>query len=185
MASDALADGFDELMWIDSDTDFDPLVIDRLRAHQLPIVGAIYPVKGERRLACRVMPGTDEIIFGSDGGLLEVEYLANGFLFIRREVYSAMRTRFKMPVCAGNNQGLVPYFQPLVHFEKKSGRYLYLSDGFSFCERARQCGFKVFADTTIRLGHIGKTTYSWEEAGSSVTRHATYRYSLGRKAECD
>jgi len=36
MASDALAQGFDELMWIDSDIVFDPDDVDKLRRHDLP-----------------------------------------------------------------------------------------------------------------------------------------------------
>lgn len=178
MATDALAEGFDELMWIDSDTEFHPDAVERLRSHNLPIVGAIYPVKNERRLACSTLPETKEIVFGADGGLLELEYLATGFLLTRREVYDAIRTKFKMPTCVGGKRGMVPYFQPMVHQQTATGKCLYLSEGFSFCERARQCGFKIYADTTIRLGHIGKKSFSWEEAGSDVTRYQSYRYSL-------
>jgi hypothetical protein len=36
MASDALAQGFDELMWINSDGVFDPDDVDKLRQHNLP-----------------------------------------------------------------------------------------------------------------------------------------------------
>ena len=34
------------------------------------------------------------------------------------------------------------------------------------------------ADTRIRLGHIGREAYSWEEAGSDVQRYDTYTYHL-------
>src|SRR5215813_4903128 len=46
MATDALAEGFDELMWIDADIGFDPDSVDRLRDHGLPISCGIYPKKG-------------------------------------------------------------------------------------------------------------------------------------------
>src|SRR5215210_4470824 len=36
MATDALAQGFDELVWIDSDVVFRPDDVDRLRSHALP-----------------------------------------------------------------------------------------------------------------------------------------------------
>jgi GT2 family glycosyltransferase len=35
----------------------------------------------------------------------------------------------------------------------------YLAEDYAFCERARQCGFKIMADTTIRLWHIGEYAY--------------------------
>ena len=35
MATDALSDGYEETMWIDSDVDFHPDSVDRLRSHGL------------------------------------------------------------------------------------------------------------------------------------------------------
>ena len=46
-----------------------------------------------------------------------------------------------------------------------SGGYWYLGEDYSFCERARQCGYKIMADTSIRLWHIGEYAYGWEDAG--------------------
>ena len=57
----------------------------------------------------------------------------------------------------------------------------YLAEDFAFCERARQCGYTILADTTIRLGHIGSCEYSWEEAGSDtrlVVRQMSVRVVL-------
>ena len=48
MATDALIDGFDETMWIDSDVEFHPDSVDQLRAHGLPICCGVYPQKGRR-----------------------------------------------------------------------------------------------------------------------------------------
>jgi len=81
MASDALADGFDELMWIDSDIGFDADDVAKLSAHGLPLVCGIYPKKGKNALACNLLPETDRVTFGQGGGLLEIGYAATGFLF--------------------------------------------------------------------------------------------------------
>jgi hypothetical protein len=67
MASDALAEGFEEIVWIDSDIGFEASAIDRLRAHGKSVVCGIYAKKAQRALACRVMPGTKEIVFGEGG----------------------------------------------------------------------------------------------------------------------
>jgi hypothetical protein len=58
MATDALAEGFDELMWIDADVAFDLADVDRLRSNNLPFVCGIYPKKGQRALACNLLPET-------------------------------------------------------------------------------------------------------------------------------
>jgi hypothetical protein len=97
MASDALADGFDELMWIDSDIGFDADSVELLRSHDLPMVCGIYPKKGLRALACHLLPETDRVLFGKGGGLLEIRYAATGFLHTRREVYEKMAdTRIRL-----------------------------------------------------------------------------------------
>ena len=46
IGSDALADGFQETLWIDSDVGFNPDDIEKVRKHGLPITCGIYPKKG-------------------------------------------------------------------------------------------------------------------------------------------
>ena len=97
MASDALAAGCKETLWIDADTGFHPDAIERLRSQDLPIVCGIYPKKAKRELAIHALPGTKEIVFGAAGGLVELLYGPTGFLLVRREVYESMQTRLSCP----------------------------------------------------------------------------------------
>jgi hypothetical protein len=69
MANDALAQRFDELMWIDSDIVFDPDDVDKLRRHDLPLVCGLYPKKACRQFACAFLPDTRQLSFGDRGGL--------------------------------------------------------------------------------------------------------------------
>jgi hypothetical protein len=177
MATDVLAEGFDELMWIDSDVAFDPDSVDRLRSHDLPIACGIYPKKGVRALSCHLAPNTTQVVFGTGGGLLEITYAATGFLHTRRAVYEAMRDRLELPVCNESfGRPMVPYFLPMI--VARDGKPWYLGEDFSFCERARRCGFAIMADTTIRLRHMGRYGYSWEEAGADPPRYAHYTFHV-------
>jgi hypothetical protein len=54
----------------------------------------------------------------------------------------------------------------------------YLAENFAFCERARQCGYQVMADTSIRLLHFGSYGYTWEDAGADPQRWGTYHFHL-------
>ena len=74
---------------------------------------------------------------------------------------------------------MVPYFQPMVVDDNVSqGSHWYLAEDFAFSERARQCGFKIYADTRIRLVHFGDYGFSWEDAGESSTRYESYRFRI-------
>lgn len=53
MASVALRDGFEQLMWIDADISFQPDFVDQLRRHQLPIVTGIYTKKRSASVGLR------------------------------------------------------------------------------------------------------------------------------------
>ena len=169
MATAALADGFDELMWIDSDIAFDPDSLDVLRDHDLPLVAGIYPKKGVQDFALHFEPGTAELVVGEGGGLRDVRYVGAGFLLVQRLVFDDIQRHFSLPVCnARFGQPSVPYFLPMVMAEPDG--YWYLGEDFAFCERARQAGHRITVDTTIRLGHIGKYTYGWEDAGQVIPR---------------
>jgi predicted O-methyltransferase YrrM len=178
MATDALADGFDELMWVDSDVAFDPADVERLRSHGRPFTCGLYPKKGPRQFANNFLPGTTQVRFGSCGGLLDVLYCGFGFTHTRRAVYDALRRTPELAECnRGFRHPLVPYFLPLVGADGRGDPW-YLSEDFAFCERARRCGFVVQADTTIRLWHVGPYRYGWEDAGRDVQRFNDYTFTL-------
>jgi hypothetical protein len=187
MASDAIHDGFAETMWIDTDVGFAADAVERLRSHQLPIVAGLYPQPGARSLACELLPGTENLVFGEEGGLVEVKYAAAGFLLVQRAAYEAIREANKLPLCNTRfGRGVWPFFMPLtVEREKEangenppSPRHRYLTDDFAFCHRARQAGLKIMADTSVRLWRVGSYGYGWEDAGSDPERFDTYDFHV-------
>jgi hypothetical protein len=177
MATDALAQGFDELLWIDADVVFDPDDVEKLRAHGLPLVAGLYAKKSRRQFACAFLPDTRAVSFGPRGGFLEVLYCGFGFVLTRRQVYETVQRQLGLPVCNRRfGLPLVPYFAPLVVGEGDDAWYL--AEDYAFCERARRCGFRVLADLTIRLWHVGSYRFSWEDAGSDKQRFTHYTFRL-------
>lgn len=189
LATDAVADGFEETLWIDGDIVFQPDDVETLRRHQLPLCCGIYPIPGQRSLAVQILPDTAEIVFGKSGGLIELQYTGAAFLLVRREVYARMNECLNLPNCGWSNRGgstsrpLTPYFLPLVLAE--GAGHCYLNDEFAFCHRARACNVPIVADTTLRLYRIAETESSWEEAGTAKRRFETFRYLLSRPAVPD
>jgi protein-L-isoaspartate O-methyltransferase len=176
MASDALARGFGELMWVGPDLVFDPDDVGRLRDHGLPLVGALYPHTDERAFAA-TFPADTEVRFGPEGGLIELNSCGLGFLLARREVFEAVRRQSDLPACAaGKGSPLVPYFLPMA--AEASGARRYLEGDVAFCARAAACGVRVLADTRVRLWRLGQHAYSWEEVGAGIRRTPALTVSL-------
>jgi len=140
-----------------------------------PIVSGIYPKKGDRAIASNLLPGTKQVVFGRGGGVLEIAYAAAGFLCVHRRVFEALDAT--LPLCNESfGQPFRPYFMPMIG--ERDGKPWYLGEDFAFSERARRAGFKVFADTTIRLRHFGRYGYAWEDAGGALKRHEAYVFNV-------
>jgi hypothetical protein len=177
MANDALAQRFDELMWIDSDIVFDPDDVDKLRRLGLPLVCGIYPKKACRQFACAFLPDTRQLSFGVRGGLTEILYCGFGFVHTRRLLYETMQKQLGLTLCNQRFQTpLLPFFTPLIAGEGEQAWLL--GEDYSFCERARRCGFCILADTSIRLWHVGSYRYGWEDAGRDVERFGDYSFHI-------
>ena len=73
---------------------------------------------------------------------------------------------------------MIPVFCPMIRPIEES--YWYLAEDYAFCERARQCGFKIYADTTIRLWHVGTYRYGWEDAGIERQRFGSFTLNFGK-----
>jgi hypothetical protein len=153
---------FEEVLWIDSDIDFNPDDVEKIRSYNLPIVGAAYPMKGWPIMTFNPI-NEKEITFDKiKGKLIEVKALATGFLFIKAEVFHTMKEKLNLPVCNTSfSAETIPFFQPQIWEE--NGNNYYLGEDFSFCYNASKCGYKIILDSTIKLGHIGKYTYEWKD----------------------
>ena len=67
---------------------------------------------------------------------------------------------------------MIPFFHPMPH-QCEDGHW-YLAEDYAFCQRARECGFAIVADTTIRLWHVGTYPFGWEDAGIERHRHGSF-----------
>jgi hypothetical protein len=187
MATEALADGFSELMWIDADIGFEPDDVDRLLGHNLPFVCGIYTKKGVPELACRLLPDTTELTLGEGGGLIEIQYAAMGFTLVRAEVFHRLDDESPIPDCVGyHGRVMRPYFLPMIDtttiamIDPGSRPVAYLGEDFAFSKRARTCQVAIMADTTIRLLHYGRHAYGWEDL-AGVARTPGIRLQVQEK----
>lgn len=174
----------DVMVIIDDDVQFQPedfwKIVDGARREQA-LYGGIYVTRSrEPHTASLGFPG-QELTFGREvGGPAAIRYLATGFMAIPRAALAAMMAHpgfesvhGKEPlVYCEQGVGDNPMYDFFRCFEirEEDGRVHYLSEDWAFCERARQCGFEVYADTSIILSHRAVVSITVADLGG--TGHA-------------
>ena len=143
------------IMFIDADVGFEAESIYKLISHNKDVVGGIYPKK-------QVEP---EYVFNRtegaepQGDLLQVDDIGTGFLLIKREVIQKMFDSFPNLKYANDIGSIDPVTEPFMYalfdtlIDPNTKRYL--SEDYTFCERWRSLGGKIYADTSIELTHTG------------------------------
>lgn len=149
----ALQDGADWTVWFDADMRFPKDAIERLLAHNQPIVAANYPT--------RRMPAIEPTAFVDDEtqdrvytlkestGLQPVAAVGFGCIAVHRSVYQAMD---------------LPWFD--TPWDKEAMKYDCGEDIY-FCRKARAAGFQVLIDHDLskEIAHVGQMEFDYVIAG--------------------
>ena len=164
MLSQALDDGFDRFLFIDSDIGFDRADAIRLMNRPEPVVAGVYMKKKERDFSGVFAQGVARVVFGPAApGVYPMLYASAGFLRIKAEVLHRMIEELKLPACHfGAIKGIYPFFLPLCVPDGRGGTR-YLTEDYSFSHRLHQIGVTPMADTSIRLFHYGKYGYNYTD----------------------
>ena len=157
IANKAVELGFDRVLWIDSDMTFEPDTLIRLSKdmddHNLDMVCGIYftrktPVMPSihKHLHWEVKPDgwvdTDCRCYMDypENSIFEIACCGFGCVMTSGRLLKAMNEKYGAP------------FYPLMG----------MGEDTTFCWRATQSGFKIYCDSSIKVGHIGE--YEFNEA---------------------
>lgn len=146
----------DVFIMLDDDIIFEPKDAEKLaekcRSGYDVICGA-YPVRDGGHMALR---GYGEgLEFHEDLEPVEIKYASTGFLAVHRRVLDKILPT--LTLCHENQTwAFWPCFDFKVVEDRDSGGHNYLSEDWNFSQMARDAGFKVWLDPSIRLGHIGQ-----------------------------
>lgn len=152
MTASFLGTKYSHMMWIDADLGFEPQDVAKLWNLETDIAVGVYAMKKR-----------DAQWFAAwkDGALvkdldqfkepIEVDYAGTGFMLLSRKAIEAVAA--KSESYEGPN-GRVPaiYMMP-IHNDGLE------SEDYHFCRRARECGFKIIMDASVRLKHWGQYAY--------------------------
>lgn len=157
IAKDFLDSDCTDLMFIDSDINFNASDIFRLMAWNIDpkkgiVAGIPVARKKGKTYISTLDTDEDENILMNYMGLVKAKRVATAFMMIRREVFEKMyeahpEWRYHDEKKIGDE--MIAFFD----FALKDGNYI--GEDFLFCDRARELGYEVWIDPTIKLGHVG------------------------------
>ncbi len=169
---------YDYFMSLDSDLEIvnaflNNNIFNKLTSHNLDFVGGLYAVKkpGERRCSSITANGREPAF---DSGLVEMGWMSSGCWCIKRSAIKKMIEAYPELEYDGDDNAsgrkIHGLYIPMIYDVKKNdfpGVKLpcrkYLSEDWSWCQRWRDIGGKIYADTSLALRHIGKAHYTlWD-----------------------
>lgn len=146
---------YQKLMFIDADIEFQPEDVAKLWNMDADIAVAAYSMKRKDNPLSAWADGKLLEIEESTPNPLTVDYAGTGFMMIDRGVFEKMKNEWP-EIEHIEGQDLTPcwaFFDCKVEDDK--GKRVYLSEDYYFCKRARELGYEIKMDTSIRLGHWG------------------------------
>jgi hypothetical protein len=151
-----------DLVMIDSDVSWQANGLLDLLDHPVDLVCGAYP-KRDIKLQFPLRELPDGILADTGSGLAEVAGMPGGFMKCSRAMLEKMTDHYADTLTFADRympQGkCVRLFDPY-HFTGPDGMRHALSEDYSFCQRWRDMGGKVFCDVMITMGHVGKYEYA-------------------------
>lgn len=133
MTVKAIKEGATHIFFVDDDMIYEKDTLEKLLAHDKDIVGAKY---ANRRGSGEVV----EYFEGEGEGFQKVKALGGGCVLIKADVFKN-----------------VP--QPWFWYKIAETGAVTMSHDWFFCERARDAGYDVWLDPSIKPGHISKKEF--------------------------
>jgi hypothetical protein len=148
-----------ELLFIDSDINFEPESILRLMAWggdpKKGIVAAVPRVRDAKATYIATLDQDEDGLTMNGMGLVRAKRVATAFMWVQRKVF----------------EDLLAAHPEWNYYEPRQNKHLnavfdfvvtpegYIGEDFLFCDRAREAGYEVWVDPTITLGHMGVQEY--------------------------
>ena len=145
----------DHLLMVDADMTINADDIFRLLAFNStrPIVAGIGCARKKEKVYFSMLDSDEEgNVLMDSMGLVKARRVGTGFIMIQRKVFETLKAEHPEWEYHDHNHNdkMVAFFD--FHLDQEEG---YMGEDFVFCERARQSGFSIWIDPTIKLGHMG------------------------------
>ena len=148
----AIEQGFDQVMWLDSDMMFPPDTLLKLQAHEKDMVTGLY-VTGRTPVEPVLYAEISEPDRNADGYLQKkitpyMDFPRDSFFPVAGCGFGCVLTSTKLLKEVWDRFG--PAFTP----------FPWAGEDISFCHRVNLLGHQIFCDSTVSCGHIGTYIYT-------------------------
>lgn len=147
LAGVAVDGGYDYVLWLDSDMMFPETLLLDLLAQDKDFITGVCAARRPPYNPCIFRSNGEKLDFVTDfkDRLIKVDGCGFGVVLMKTELLQKSFDKYR--TC----------FQPIPGY----------GEDLSFCVRAKDLGYQLFADPNIEIGHIGKTV---------ITKNAFRRY---------
>lgn len=156
LANKFLESDYNRIFWIDSDIVWEPVDFMRVVAHTLKreCVAGVYPRRNDS--GGHFMRFASENAEPDADGLVEILGCGLGFACVRREVMQRVIDAAPLRVIAGS-----PRVPDVFRFDSEKGESR--TEDYAFWSDVMKAGFRIYADPSITVGHLGDKVYqcSW------------------------
>lgn len=151
----AIEQGFDNVMWLDSDMMFPPDTLLRLQAHNEDMVSGLY-VKRKTPVEPVLFKTIEEPVRNADGKLsknitMYMDFPRDSYFPVAGCGFGCVLTSTKLLKAVWDRFG--PAFTP----------FPWAGEDISFCYRVNQMGYTIYCDSTVSCGHIGTHMFTEED----------------------
>ena len=149
---------YDDLFFIDSDTEWEPEWIFRLLNRPEPVVGAALIKKGDKE-AYTIKLINKKLNYSEDKKLIEVDGVGTGFLKINRFALEKIWDISDKYMSDGKfgKEGQMVEQRMVCDVRVVNGDLV--SEDFIICEKWRDLGYKCWIDPSITINHNGNKKY--------------------------
>lgn len=148
----AIENGYDNVLWLDSDMVFPPDILQKLESHHMHMVTGLY-VRRNDPITPVIFSVLDEPTRNADGTLRKnsdpyINYPRDSFFPVAGCGFGCVLTSVKLLKDVWDHFG--PAFTP----------YPWAGEDLSFCHRVNKLGYQIHCDSTISCGHVGSYIYT-------------------------
>lgn len=147
----ALAGGWDDLFFIDSDTEWKPADFFRVLERPEPIVGAALIKKNDKDEGYTVKLVNKKLNYSSDGKLIEVDGIGTGFMRLTRFAVEKLWNISEIYYSEGVEHRMI------CDIKVVDGDLI--SEDYVIANKWRTLGYKAWLDPSFTINHIGYKKY--------------------------